>query len=302
MAPAAHLTHLTHLTHLAAAYAGRVALATLAQLALVLGPPLLVAAAMQPVALQGERWAQRLVGPRALWIAVGCAATALHEAGHAALALLFGHRVTRVKWFDFEAADGRRGEVEHAYDPKNPYQRAGRFFIGVAPVVFGVLALALAARLLLGVHASATDAPIARARATSAPLDLARALAAQLLASLHDVGRLAAALDPTRWRTWLFLWVALVGSSAMRLSASDLRSVAGGLWTLASLLLLLNALTLWAGTFATSAALHVARALALCDAALLAAILLQALVGIAALALALGVEAYRGRSRALAGG
>ena len=80
----------THALEIALTYAG--------QVALVLGPAVVLAAVMQPVALRSERWTQELVGPRALWLAVGCLATALHEGAHAALALLFGHRVTRVTW------------------------------------------------------------------------------------------------------------------------------------------------------------------------------------------------------------
>ena len=69
----------THALHIALAYAGRVALATLAQCALVLGPPLLLAAVMQPVALRSEQWTRRLVGERAHWVAAGWLSTALHE-------------------------------------------------------------------------------------------------------------------------------------------------------------------------------------------------------------------------------
>jgi hypothetical protein len=72
--------------------------------------------------------------------------------------------------------------------------------------------------------------------------------------------------------------------------------------TIVSLLLLFNALTLWAGAFATTAALHAARALALCDTALVAAIALQAVAGLGALALMRGAAWFRARDAALARG
>jgi hypothetical protein len=260
-----------------------------------------LAAVIQPVALRSERWTQELVGPRRLWLAVGWVATALHEGAHAALALLFGHEVTRVKWFDFGAEDGALGQVDHQWDPKSFYQRVGRFFIGVAPVLLGVLVLALAARFLLGVYPSEAR-PVAHV-VGPAPLAAAgRSLAAQLAASLHDVGRLVYALDLFRWRTWAFLYVAYIASTAMRLSASDLRSAGAGMVTIVSLLLLFNALTLWAGAFATTAALHAARALALCDTALVAALALQAAAGVGALALMRGAAWFRARDAALARG
>jgi hypothetical protein len=290
--------HASHLLDVAVGYAGRVALATLAELALVLGPFLLLAHLAQPVTLRTERWTEGLVGRRARWLAVGWLATALHEAGHAAFALLFGHRVSRVKWFDFDAEDGTLGKVEHDYDPTSLYQRVGRFFIGVGPVLIGALVLGLAAWLLLGVGPGSVAAP-SLLRPSSVSLD---ALAAQLGQAAHDAGRLAAALQPGRWQTWIFLYVAWVAGSAMRLSASDVRAAAAGGWTLVWLLLLGNALTLWAGPFGPALAVHAGRAMVLCDAALLAALALQVLAGGGALALTHGIASLRTRDRALAGG
>ena len=289
----------THALHIALAYAGRVALATLAQCALVLGPPLLLAAVMQPVALRSEQWTRRLVGERAHWVAAGWLSTALHEGGHAALALLFGHRVTRVKWFDFAAEDGALGQVDHEFAPTSFYQRVGRFFIGIAPIVLAALVIAAAARFLLGVQG-----PPARtvAHGSAELTTVTRTFATQLGASVHAVGRLAMALHADRWRTWIFLYLAYVGGSAMRLSGSDLRSAGAGMWTLGCLLLLANALTLWAGTFATTLALRVTSALALCDAALLAAIALQLLVGAVSLAITHAAAYFRARDAALARG
>ena len=206
-----------------------------------------------------------------------------------------------MKWFDFSAEDGALGQVEHEYDPKSFYQRAGRFFIGVAPVVLGALVLALASRFLLGVHAPASP-PAERAHAAAPLADVTRTFLAQLGASAHAVARLAAAMHADRWRTWAFLYVACVAGTAMRLSASDVRAAGAGLWTLGCLLLATNALTLWIGAFATTAALRVASALALCDAALLAAVALQLAAGGAALALAWGIAYFRARDAALAGG
>lgn len=291
----------SHALQIAFAYAGCVALATLAQLGLVLGPPLLLAALLQPVALHSERWTARLIGPRALWVLVGWVATSLHELGHALFALLFGHDVTRVKWFDFHATGGTLGQVEHRYDPSSPYQRAGRFFIGLGPVIVGALVLALAGWLLLGATGSAGD-PIAHVRAPDGLADLAGYYAALLGAALHRFSRLLAMLRLGQWNTWAFLYLAYVGASTMRLSGSDLRSVGAGLWTLSCLLLLVNALTLWAGAPATSLALQMARALALCNAMLLAAIALHALVGAAAVGVTHGVAYVRGRRLALGAG
>lgn len=292
--------HATNLLDVTLSYGGRVALATAVELALVLGPPFAIAALAQLVVLQAERRAEGLVGRRAHWVAAGWLATALHEGGHAAFALLFGHRVRHVKWFDFSAEGGTLGRVDHDYDPSSVYQRAGRFFIGVGPVVLGAIVLAVAARLLVGAEgSSAHSLPAGHGAATPrATFDL---LAAQLGAAARGVGRLVEAMEIGDWRSWLFLYVAYVCGNAMRLSASDLESLAAGGWTILWLLLLVNALTAWLGAVGTSAAVHVARAMALGDAALLAALSLQALVGVSAWGLALAVAALRARGEPVAG-
>jgi hypothetical protein len=129
-----------------------------------------------------------------------------------------------------------------------------------------------------------------------------RALAVPLAASLHAVGRVAAALRLDRWQSWAFVYLAYLAGSAMRLSTSDLRGAVAGLWTMTWLLLLANAATLWMGAFATSAATSVAGAIAAVDVALLAAIALQLLVGGAALAVTHGIAFVREREALLARG
>lgn len=294
------MSHVVHALHVALAYAGRVALVTGVELALVVGPPLALAALAQPVALQSERWTERLVGRRARWIAVGWLATALHEAGHALFALLFGHRVRRVKWFDFAAEGGTLGQVEHDYDPSSFYQRAGRFFIGVGPILLAGLVLVVAARMLLGPLPSAGRPPVQASDAATLEATLG-ALVAQLGAAARAASGIGASIDASGWRGLAFLYVAYVCGGAMRLSSSDVRSFAAGGWTILSLLLVVNALTLWSGVMGPPGALRLGAAMTLCDAALLAAVVLQAVVGSIALCLTLGMSAVRGRDGALAG-
>lgn len=75
--------------------------------------------------------------------------TPVHEIGHAAMCLIFGHKINDIKLLQFNSEDGCMGYVEHTYNPKNIYHRIGNFFIGIGPIIFGSLVLLLLLWLLL---------------------------------------------------------------------------------------------------------------------------------------------------------
>lgn len=83
-------------------------------------------------------------------VATGLVGTPVHELGHFLMCKLFGFRVTQVALFRPIAGrtDGVLGFVRYTYDPSSPWQRLGCFFVGVAPMGLGVLAILLVLRLL----------------------------------------------------------------------------------------------------------------------------------------------------------
>lgn len=123
--------------------------ATLFELALLLGPALVLAWALHALGDLVTRRTTRHLGGAAYAI-FGWPGTVVHELGHAFFCLLFGHRITGVKLFDFAPHDGTRGHVAHTFDPTNPWQQVGNFFIGVGPILFGTLAIVAVARWRLG--------------------------------------------------------------------------------------------------------------------------------------------------------
>jgi hypothetical protein len=239
-----------------ARYLARVALAVGFQLLVLLGPAVAIGTAMHALAAVIDRRAQAAFGFRRYYLAAGWLGTAVHEAGHAAFALLFGHRISRIKWFDPSAREGTLGHVQHHFDPRSLYQRVGLFFIGVGPLVFGGAILYVAARGLLGPALFAPARAIARldGLATS-PAALAR-LAGEVGGAVLDFGqRLLTWGHLASWRFWLFVYLAFAVGGRVGLSRPDLALAARGLGLLVALLAAVNAATLWAGDHATRVAL-----------------------------------------------
>ena len=233
--------------------------ASAAQLALLLGPALVLAALMHALSGLIQRHASRYLGG-AYYAVFGWLGTAVHELGHALFCLLFGHHVTGIKLFGFSSRDGTLGYVRHSYEGANPYQRVGNFFIGLGPILLGTALLVLAARLLLGaevfarMHAVPWDAR--RAGDLRAWLELAGRVAAGAGGVLATLFRPERATD---WRTWVFLYLTFAIGSSISLSGADLEGALTGLVTLAALVLAGNLATLWAGDLAGWAAAAVAR-------------------------------------------
>jgi len=68
--------------------------------------------------------------------------TPIHELGHTLLAVLFRHSIKQVKLFSPNSKTGVLGYVEHSYS-STVYQICGCFFIGIAPLIFGVVIIYL---------------------------------------------------------------------------------------------------------------------------------------------------------------
>lgn len=82
----------------------------------------------------------RMIGYKGM-IFVSFPGVVVHELGHLALCWIFLHRVNRVRFFEVNQASGSLGYVSHSYNLRSTYQQAGNFFIGMAPLIGGSLAI-----------------------------------------------------------------------------------------------------------------------------------------------------------------
>lgn len=64
--------------------------------------------------------------------------TPVHELGHAAMCLLFGHKITRMRLWTLHPEDGVYGFVEHSYSKRNAWAKFGNLFIGMGPLFSGL--------------------------------------------------------------------------------------------------------------------------------------------------------------------
>lgn len=84
------------------------------------------------------RLAERFGWNAVLW--TGWLGTPLHELSHAAMCVLFRHKIVELKLFEPDLKTGRLGYVKHSWG-KNWYEEVGNVFIGVAPLMGGALGL-----------------------------------------------------------------------------------------------------------------------------------------------------------------
>lgn len=155
----------------------------------------------------------------------------VHELSHLVMCVVFFHRVTRIRLFDFDPDSSRAGYVAHRYNPRSLYQRIGGFFIGTAPLFAGALILYGAARWLmpgLMVPDIAAGLPFP---------DLSQMILAR---AVRIAAACLAARNLADWRFWLFLYLCVCIGSGMKLSGSDMAGAVFGFVVLALFAVFVN--------------------------------------------------------------
>lgn len=150
----------------------------------------------------------------------GFIGTPVHECAHALFCLIFGHKITRIKLFQIDSADGTLGYVEHSHNPKNLYQKIGNFFIGIAQIIVISALLSLFAYLLT----------------PSILLDILSV--AQDVASNYSVDNLFLSIyliacsffsGAVTWQWWIFIIIGAFFALHVTLSKADIQGAQNGL-------------------------------------------------------------------------
>lgn len=157
---------------------------------------------------------------RAVCYATGFIGTPVHEASHALMCLIFGHKITEIKLFSLNPSDGTLGYVRHSYNPRNLYQKVGCLFIGIAPVLVGSLILAGILYLLL------PDLFFEVAEKVSGA-DFASDAGGAMLCIMQSFALMFTYIG--RWQWWVFVLVGSFIALHMTLSGEDVKGALSGI-------------------------------------------------------------------------
>ncbi|MED3563530.1 hypothetical protein, partial [Bacillus xiapuensis] len=180
----------------------------------------------------------RTFGPRGvLWTAwIG---TPIHELGHLIMCFLWGHKVSRVKFLQFNHPEGILGYVEHFYNRNSIYQQIGNFFIGLGPIFSGVGSLLLGMYLLLPQSFYTLKSEIHfHVSFQKMDVNLLKTLGDSSIAIIKSIFIPENLINPL---FWIFLILAFCISAHIGLSKADIQNSTKGLLMIFFVLVLLNA-------------------------------------------------------------
>jgi hypothetical protein len=213
--------------------------ATLGQLFTLVVPLLLFGWLIHIASNLLERSTVRLLGLQTYLFAIGWIGTMVHELGHAVLCPVFGHKITGMRLFSFNARNRDAGYVSHSYSRGNIWHLAGNFFISVGPLALGSLVIFVLLRYLAAI-------PLSLQTMLNGGLNLGGGSGFMDWCSRFGVqlwelaGKLFFSVDWTSWRTYLSLWLVLSVGSGMTLSPQDLKAAASGGGVILLVLLVVN--------------------------------------------------------------
>lgn len=173
-------------------------------------------------------------GPKFLLV-TGIVGTPIHELSHAAMCLLFGHRITEIKLYQPKSTDGSLGYVSHTYNKKNIYHQIGNFFIGTAPVLLGSACILL---FMLIFIPDAFGSVTAEIRALQFSNSLISTVSGIFTFIWGMIKTLFSPQNLSSWKWWVFMILALMISTHMEMSASDIKSSLRGLLFFSIILLI----------------------------------------------------------------
>lgn len=166
--------------------------------------------------IQG-RLASRFGWKSVLW--TGWLGTPIHELSHWIMCKAFRHRVLEMELFEPDKRTGRLGFVRHSWSTGNWFEEAGNFFIGLAPLAGGSLALAgllwlfypdAAINMISGSDPGSVTT-VTELSAIGSTFNNVRSLLGHLLAPTNLLS----------WKFWAFTYLVLCVGGHMAPSRSD---------------------------------------------------------------------------------
>jgi hypothetical protein len=220
------------------------------QVLLFLGPLILLGAIMNVISGLNRSFIIRLFGTRGYLALFGWIGTPIHELAHAIFALLFLHRIHSISLFSPDLESGRLGSVQHGYNPANPYQLIGCFFIGIAPILICPLFLLLLLWLFFGIGVDSFSNDIRIGFLMHSPFIEFDWVVIKNTISTHLETIWTS--TASNWILGLFIYLFLAVGSSVALSGADLAGAKVGLLSFLVFLFSINLLTQWSGDWLTA--------------------------------------------------
>jgi hypothetical protein len=227
----------------AATYLLNVAGVTLIQLFALGGPGLLLIVVLSWLSGYVRRFAIAVLGIGLYHLFFGWLGTMIHEIAHLIAAIVFRHQVTGFRPFTLDPRAAVRGSVDTSFHAGNLYQYIGMFFIGIAPVVFGPLAIYLTLYMLFHSQMPEMWRMIDRRNEISGT-----GVGSILSSGAAFLGFVFSPRHLLDWRLYLFLYIAFAVGSSIRLSSADINNAKVGCLPMVVLLFLFNTVLLALGS------------------------------------------------------
>jgi hypothetical protein len=189
---------------------------------------------------RSNTYLQRAFGRKGVLI-TALIGTPIHEGGHAIQAVIWRHRITRIKWLQLDSPDGTLGFVEHAYNRFSLYQRVGNFFIGLGPIFSGIASLMLCMYLFVPhSYETFTNMVLHDVKTADISMNFFKLLGVSIMAIGKGLFTVSNLVNPL---FYLFLFLAICISSHIALSKADIQGATNGLITIYVLIVLFNLIT-----------------------------------------------------------
>ena len=173
-------------------------------------------------------------GKKSIYI-TGFIGVPIHELSHAIVALIFKHKVTEIKLFQPNSEDNTLGYVKHRYNPRSIYQQIGNFFIGIAPILGGILSISVLMYFLIP---SIYNGFMSIILNSINQVDLTN-----VIASFKELIKLIFVIDNLKnIKFIIFIFLAICISSHISLSKADIKGASKGLLSMFLILIILNLL------------------------------------------------------------
>lgn len=190
-----------------------------------------------------NKWAYQAFGKIGILL-TGCIGTPIHEAGHAIMCLIFGHKINSIKFLTMSPNTTTLGYVNHSFNKHNLYQASGNFFISLGPLFSGTAAILFFMYLLEPYTFGALQGYV-----IAAPLDsntimsLIEWSGSSMVVVYTGIFNSKNVGSPS---FWLFLVLAICTASHIALSKEDIKNAISGFTvTLFSIVLINMAAAFW---------------------------------------------------------